>query len=164
MYAMQTVAVYSQMAEKPVPKFSLAISEKHEGMRPTARRLIVTETNISKEVIKERACLESRGAFNISIVYEGMPLEENDADARHKRQAHARRVPCTSQLAVNEAKPGESLEYSLHLTGAFDMSKPGSYDITITKETFPDDLTKSQTVRSNTITVVVSEAKADSVK
>ena len=41
------------------------------------------------------------------------------------------------------------------------MTVPGTYEITVTRETFPWNPEKSVTVKSNTITIVVPEPEAN---
>jgi len=44
------------------------------------------------------------------------------------------------------------------------MTVPGTYEITVTRETDPWNLAKSVTVKSNTLTIVVPEPGADTPK
>jgi hypothetical protein len=153
------VSPLAQAPEKPAPRFALTISEKHEGIRPTSRNILVTETNISNGVITESGCPALRGWYNVSVVYDGVLLEETDAVGRLRklREGHA---PCNGSLLIRETKPGESLQLPLNLTGLYDLSKPGRYEITVTKETEPDHPERNVTVKSNTLTIIVPEPGA----
>jgi hypothetical protein len=86
MFAIQTFAVWAQTAEKPKPRFTLIISLVQPGSHPPGgaifRYLEVVETNVSFESIWQEVCPEERGIFGISILYNGVPLQERDAVAR----------------------------------------------------------------------------------
>jgi hypothetical protein len=155
MFGIQTTAFYAQVPERPATPFTLAISEFHSGsFSPAYHRLSLTVTNTSDEIFLEPGCSNVRGLYSISVVYRGTPLAEKDAAAWRRREA-AEAAFCTHELGVNEIKPRVSFHRPLELSERYDMSRPGNYEITVTRETDPEHPEKSVTVRSNTITIVV---------
>ena len=73
----------------------------------------------------------------------------------------------TSRLAFNPAicaASANSSTFPLEISGYFDMTKPGTYTITVSKETYPNDPSKSATVWSNTITIVVPKPGTETPK
>ena len=68
-----------------------------------------------------------------------------------------RRAWCASASANDLLELGGSLQDILGVTGAFDMSAPGTYEITVGRETDPEHAETSVTVRSNVLTIEVPE-------
>ena len=66
-----------------------------------------------------------------------------------------RRTMCTSSATSDKLTPGESIDDYLSIGGRYDMTKPGTYEITVCRETFPYNPEKSVTVKSNIVTIVV---------
>jgi hypothetical protein len=153
--AMHIPAIFAQAPERSAPAFTLAILEDHQ-FGPGIDRLRVIETNISNDVITEAGCVEARGWLSVSVVYNGIPLEEKDATARHLREAKGGQV-CTSERASNEIKPGQSREHWVSVAAKYNVTKPGTYEISVARETYPDHPEKSVTVKSNTLIIVVPE-------
>jgi hypothetical protein len=120
----------------------------------------VKETNISKNVIYDPGCVESRGWITLSVYYNGAPLEEKDAANRRRWEKHYSQN-CSFAGGVNAAiKPGQSHEYLVSVAFKYDVSVPGTYRVTATMESDPNHPEKSVTVKSNTITFVVPEPEA----
>jgi len=90
---------------------------------------------------------------------DGVPLVEKNAEARKQREGKMRRSWCASASAKDILKPGDSYQDILGVTGVFDISSPGAYEIAVSRDTAPDDPDKSVTVKSNTITIVVPEPR-----
>jgi hypothetical protein len=164
LFAVHAVATFAQRPERPAPRFTLTISGG--DMDSLGRRVVkLTETNISSGVLQEGVCMPPIFDVNIkvSIVYNGLPLEmdESRPAVQHIKRDNEGEGHCPGKVFVHEAKPGGgpegTFEDSLDVSRLYDMSKPGTYEITVTKETFPHDVIKSVTVRSNTLTVVVPE-------
>jgi hypothetical protein len=173
-FALRTVALCAQTREDSEQGFTLTISEWHGGLPPSYHWLSVLVTNKSNEPITEPGCSEVRGLYVTSVLYNGVPLEEKDAIARRAREAKDARF-CTRELGINKIKPGESFEHILRIGGIYDMSRPGTYEITVSRETdpkpdvsrpgtylerAPGDPDRSVTVNSNTLIVAVPEPKA----
>ncbi len=159
--ATQAFAAYAQSTGMPEPQFMLTISEFHGGeFGPGLDRINVKETNISKEVITEPGCMEVRGSFTVSVSYNGAPLDEKDAAARLRSEKKEQRY-CTFGSGINGIKPGESREYLVSIAAKYDVSRPGTYEVTVTREKDPDHPDKSVAVKSNTLTIVVPEPDAE---
>jgi hypothetical protein len=50
------------------------------------------------------------------------------------------------------------------LAAKYDVSRPGTYEVTVSRETDPDHPDKSVMVKSNTLTVIVPNAGADATQ
>jgi hypothetical protein len=159
---MQSVSLCAQTTQKTEPKFTLTIFDDSrpggDGGYPFWA-LGVEETNISNETIVEKGCLEFHGVFNILILHNGIPVKERDIATRKKREAEWKLTGCKA-LAYNEIRPGESWTRYLTFGWDYPLSEPGTYEITVTRETDPEHPDKSVTVRSNTITITVPEPEA----
>jgi len=168
-FAMQTATLCAQTPEKPKPRFTLTISGGADPYYKGMYYVSVIETNISNEVIREGGCLPLafRAGISISVVYNGVPLkmDETTPSVIHLRKHQVHPVPCSGSISGHEAQPGGgpegAFEDNLMISQYFDMSKPGTYEITVSKETFPGHPEKSITVRSNTLTIVVPEPEAE---
>jgi len=160
LFALQTVAIYAQTTEKPAPGFTLTLSEgRRDGtMVPYQQVLIVRLTNISNEVNNRTGCESYGGMYNLKVVYDGVPVEETAEESKARKRMES--GECEGRGIAQHTKPGEFREDILY----YNTMKPGTYEITATKETFPGQPDKSVTVRSNTITIVVPEPEADAPK
>ena len=96
------------------------------------------------------------GLFRVSVFYNGVSMDEKDAAARHRGEAEQAAF-ASHELGLNPIKPGESFQVFLDLADRYDLSRPGTYEVTVSRETDPDHPEKSVTVKSNTITIVVPE-------
>jgi len=163
-FTMPTVVLRAQTTKMQEPKFSLTISMFQPGgsENPSFHDLRVVETNTSSEAIFEDGCLETRGIFRISILYNGRPLQERDEVARKRRDADARSGRCRAMASMID--PGQSWERYVALSWDYPMTEPGTYEITVSRESDLDYPEKSVSVRSNTITIVVPQPKAAAPK
>jgi len=159
LFVVQTAALCAQTREDSEPRFTLAISEARGFFEsaPGVRALDVNMTNTSNEEIRE-ACPVVYRMFNLSVTYEGVPMQEKEAVQQHRKRGEFN--SCSSEQLLKPLKPGAHRDSLMYLSDFYDMSKPGAYDITVSKETYPDDPQKSVTVTSNTITMVVTEKQA----
>jgi hypothetical protein len=156
LFAMHTVSLYAQSPEKPEPGFTLAISQvPYGGTSPGYYTVLVRLTNKSNEERRETDCAAIHGRYSLSVVYDGVRMEERDTVQKLRKQGAFE--TCKGDLKLLRTKPGESQSYELDVTDFYDMSKPGTYQITATKETFPGNPDKSVTVKSNTLSIVVPE-------
>ncbi len=151
--AMQTIVIYAQTPEKLAPGFTLTLSEQHPlgNTQPNAHMLNVRLTNISNEVNHRTPCESYGGMYNLKVVYDGIPVEETDEERKTRKQMES--GECWGSLKAQHTKPGEFRDDFVY----YFTDKPGTYEITATKETVPGQPDKSVTVRSNTITIVVPE-------
>jgi len=170
-FAIQAFTFHAQTAEKPKPWFSLSIVASDPLNPPefyTSDRqvVMVTFTNISDADYIDTNTNDPAFGLDIHVLLDGAPAEETEGmrvvrEARHPTK-HARHVNGVSApqwsgsvQAPHTLKPGKSTTFPLALADYFDMTKPGTYTITVSQETFPYDPAKSVTVWSNTITIVV---------
>jgi hypothetical protein len=154
-------AAPAQGAHKPTPQFTLTISELHKkDSSPGSRWVRIAVTNTSNEKLLLDGCAVACGFYKVTVVYDGVALEEQDAVARRlleDRMRHAIR-----KFGDIVLKPGESYDDRLPIsfmsvTGpvGYDMSKPGDYEVTVERVASPEDSEKGITVRSNAITITV---------
>jgi hypothetical protein len=145
----------SQVTEKPKPTFSLSIEEDMGATRinPDLHRVLVklTRTAVGAEV--EQFHEEAKGMYDMIVLRDGVPVEETGAmiDLREYRKVD--RNPTISHPRLLES--GENWTTPLDVSDYYDMTKPGVYQITVTRESLPLHLAYSMQVRSNTITVHV---------
>jgi hypothetical protein len=152
-FAMHAVIAHAQTVDKPAPEFTLTLSlGRHGGeFSRNTQVLLVTMTNISKEVINNSWCLSFRNMYDLSVVYNGAPVEDTDAQKKYKNFRQAGR--CSGSTVSRLIKPGKTQDDNFY----YDTTKSGTYEFTVTRETYPWEPEKSVTVKSNTITVVVPE-------
>jgi hypothetical protein len=155
-FAMQAVIVYAQTTQKPEPGFTLTLSEGRHGgqIAKNIRVLLVKLTNTSKDINYEDVCLAFQGWYNLTVVYNGVPVEDTDKQREFKKQRAT--GECNGSRTARNLKPGESRDDLFY----YDAAKPGTYEFTIDRETFPRNPDKSVTVKSNTLTIVVPEQEA----
>jgi hypothetical protein len=169
--AMHTVALCAQTREEPEHGFSLTIEEYHHELGPRFDRVTLRIKNNSNDVITEPGCAQWRGLYVLSVLYNGVVLEEKDVASRRASDAKVAQF-CTHELGINRIKPGEYRDHWFDLAERYDVSRPGTYTITVYKEMDPKpdpsipgmyleraqgDPDRSETVKSNTLTVVVPE-------
>lgn len=151
--------------EKPQPKFSLAIQEEPLSAEntPGTHILSVTYTNIS-DLAQKDDCVVTPWAYQMQVLRDGLELEKrkHNDEARKQReednrpQIHVTMTEKDSCHGTNDRiAAGKSVKFTLWATAQYDMSEPGTYEITVTRETAPGNPEKSLTVKSNTVTIVV---------
>lgn len=157
-------ALSAENPENREPKFTLAISlfqpgGGHSAMpgQPEFREIRVIETNTSNEPLLEAGCWERQGVFSISVIYNGVHLAERDAGARKKREEQARQTPCMLPASHAVINPGESWTRYLVFSADYPLCRPGTYEVTVSRESDLEHPEKSVTVKSNTLTIVVPE-------
>jgi hypothetical protein len=153
--AIQTFTLHAQTAEKPTPGFTLEISEWHSGVFSSdTHALFVKVTNTTNEANEIVNCAEMEGSwFNTIVTLDGTALEEIEAVKKIRKKGRA--GMCTRMLKLDPIKAGESKKFIMYIDEFYDMTKPGMYEITVTKETYPNQPDKSVTVKSNTLAIVV---------
>jgi hypothetical protein len=176
-FAIPTITLCAQTVDRPKPWFSLAIEASdpsHPPMFYTADRyvVLVTYTNISDVNYSDSNTMDPAFGLDMHVLLNGAPAEETEGmrvvrEVRHPtkpaRQVNGVSAPqwSGSVQAPHTIKPGKGITFPLAIADYFDMTKPGTYTITVSQETFPHDPAKSVTVWSNTITIVVPEPKGD---
>src|ERR1035441_4837021 len=98
----------------------------------------------------------------VAVLRDGMPVENKFA---RKNKTEKPLPPGAIKLELTEVnnchsdgkgiKSGQSVKFSLWISSEYDMTVPGTYDITVTRETDPWNPDKSVTIKSNTLTIVV---------
>ena len=152
---------FTQVPEKPLPRFTLAISlflpygAPSGPGQPYIRDLKIVETNASNEQIQEAGCWESQGIFHVTVFFHGSLLKEKDQAARRERETKARAHPCKVPLSDAVIEPGKTWTRYLPLSVDYPMTEPGTYEITVSRESDLEHPERSVTVRSNPLTVVV---------
>jgi hypothetical protein len=167
--------LFALTPESQTLKFTLAIEEKplEAENTPGTVILIVKYTNIS-DTVQRDPCAVTPWEYKITVLRDGVPLakknlstkktDESDEIDESQHPIHImvlhRGSPCS--MIGGGLKPGQSVKFTLWVSSQYDMTVPGSYDITVTRETDPWNPDKSVTVRSNTITIIVPEPGASS--
>jgi len=128
------------------------------------QELFVTETNLSKGVIREAGCfpLDFPPAIGIAVIHDGIPMQMDERRWAAKYYRAAKKGPalCDEISWEQKAQPGGAIGNPLDLSNFYDLSKPGKYEVTLTKEPFSSDSPINVAVRSNTVTINVPEPKA----
>jgi hypothetical protein len=160
----KSVTVKSNAITIVVPEspLKLTLSENHD-LGAGLDRVNVTETNISDKdfIDQDNGCIRELGWFTVEVFYNGVQLEEKDVKARFRREnettdlMNQRKAPCATEPTDIVIKPGKSRKLWLGVSDIYDVTKPGSYDVYVSRETDPIGLIKSEYVRSNTITIEV---------
>jgi hypothetical protein len=166
-FAVQTITLCAQTTDRPKPWFSLSIEASDPSHPPThytADRyvVLVTYTNIS-DVDDMYSEVDHEEMLNMIVLRDGAPAEETDnmRALRKDRKFTESKGWSGSVQAPVRIKPGKSVTWPLPVGDYFDMTMPGTYTITVNRETFPHDLARSVTVWSNTIEIVVPKPGAE---
>lgn len=172
MLAMQIFTLHAQTTERPKPGFSLSIeaadvSHLSAGYPSDYHKLLVTYTNLSgvDEIFQES---DSARGLDMIVLLDGAPAEETNNMHRLRKERNpgpddpsAGGVLRGGSVKIpTSVKPGKSITFPLEISSYFNMTKPGTYTITVTKETDPNHPAKSVTVWSNTLTIDVPEPGA----
>jgi hypothetical protein len=144
----------AQPAEKPKPRFALAISAEDTDDVPP-NNLRVERYNTTNGVIRERKCWPFLGMYNLVVFRDGQPIEGNDVLRRLQMVRTA--VNCPGNETLKEIKPGAFYADRVPLRNFYDVDEPGSYSVYVTRETYPYNPAKSVLVESNSISFVVPE-------
>lgn len=159
LFVIFAAAIIAQESGSSELGFTMFISVFHRGgMPPNTHLLDVRITNKSNQTSCETIQANYSWKFKISVLLDGMPLEEREGIQKIRKQGTPKGYGSFRMLRCT--KPGESATQELNITNFYDMSKPGKYEITVTRETDPDHPEKSVTVKSNTLTIVVPEPGA----
>ncbi len=143
--------------EKPAPEFTLKIRQVgYGGSLPGYYTVLVTETNISDTDMVRWACGGLEDWLNLVVTYNGVRVSETDAVKRLEQRRKAG-GPCGVDAGVYRIAPGKDYLWRLNITDFYNMSKPGTYNITVTKDTAPSDPLMNTVVKSNPVTIVVSK-------
>jgi hypothetical protein len=168
---LSSVAILSaQMQGKTIPTFALAIEEKPLEAEnvPGTRILLVKYTNISNAVQKD-GCAVTPGEYKMVVMRDGLPAEKRKTRSENTDESQDQGKTKTYRIKVHHTEadschgidrglnPGESVKFTLWVSSEYDMTVPGTYEITVTRETDRWNPEKSVIVKSNTLTIVVPE-------
>ena len=87
-------------------------------------------------------------------------MQERDETARKKREADAKLELCPVPTSKAVIPPGQSWTRYLNPDWDYPMTKPGIYEITVSRQTDLLHPGKSVIVKSNSLTIVVPDPKA----
>jgi hypothetical protein len=153
--------------------FSLTIEEKplEAENTPGTHILLVKYTNTA-DTIQRDDCVVTPWEYKVAVLRDGVPAEKRNVSTKKTDESDEANEADGSQHPIHikalyrgnscssdgkGLKPGESVKFSLWVSSEYDMTVPGRYDITVTRETDRWHPEKSVTVRSNTLTIVVPE-------
>ena len=164
LFTILPVVSIAQSVERPKPGFTISIEEDKnlpEGFPFGYHRLLATFTNVP-DVGEDDSILDPH-TLNMIVLYDGVPAEETKLmrQERKYREAVASGKTLGRARLPRMLKPGESVKMPLYISSYFNTSKPGTYTITVSHETYPWEPAKSVTVWSNTLTIVVPQPGAE---
>jgi hypothetical protein len=167
---MQAAVFFGQTPERPAPWFKLSIEEVQlpRGYPPSVHELLLTYTN-SPNATQKDPCVNTPWVYQMVVLRDGVPVEkrkkktestsEDTGETSGRVRIHSEYTEANEcRGATHGIPPGATIKFPLWPSAYYDMSIPGTYTITVKRETFPFDPAKSVTVWSNTITVVVPPA------
>jgi hypothetical protein len=162
-------ALFAQTPEKLAPTFALAIEQKPPEAEnaPGTLILLVKYTNVSN-VIQYDDCMITPSAYRILVLRDGIAAEkgkpkrateinnEENSTGYRIKVTHTEQDTCRGGVDKG-LNPGQGVKFPLWVSSEYDITVPGTYDIAVTRETYPLNPEKSVTVKSNTLTIVVPE-------
>lgn len=153
--------LYPQSTSAADPAFTLTLSRgwrRGEFPRNT-QTLIVRLTNTSTDWIRESGCIAG-GLYKLSVLYNGVPQEEPPAIRKRREENEARESSgdCPGSNPGRRIQPGEYWEDPIY----YQTDKPGTYEFVVEERDFTVP-SQADVVKSNTLTIVVSPAEAQSV-
>jgi len=165
---------FAQTPQSQTLKFTLTIEEEQlstqAGYQPTDHEILVKYTNTS-DTVQRDDCAVTPWEYKLTVLRDGMPVEKKTA---HKKTTEEPLPAGVIKLELDERKvchsdgkglnPDQSVKFPLWVSSEYDLTMPGTYEITVSRETDPWHLEKSVTVKSNTLTIVVPEPAADTPK
>ncbi len=141
-----------EATEKPEPRFALTISAPDSGPSPPLMIRAEME-NTSDSVIRERKCWQS-SLYDVSLLRDGEPVEPNNQTRMLQKGRAA--GECAGNATLKEIQPGAVDVEGVNIRYLYDVFKPGSYLVKISRETYPYNPAKSVLVESNTLGFTVS--------
>lgn len=148
--------------QKPKPTFTLGIKADTATAQtyPFLHRVSVIFANVSSSIFINRFHPESKNMYNMVVTRNGAPVPET---AAMKALQQFRNVDNNSTIRHPFLLyPGRTLTTSLDVGDYYDMTKPGTYQITITRQSLPLNPPYSTLVTSNTINMTVPPQTATS--
>jgi hypothetical protein len=160
----------AQTPESKTLKFALTIEEEQlsaqAGYLPTDHEVLVKYTNTS-DTVQRDDCAVARWEYKVTVLRDGTLVENRYA---HKKKTEESVPPGAIKLELDEGvachsdgrglNPGQSAKFPIWVSSEYDMTVPGTYEITVTRDTDHWNPDKNVTVKSNTLTIVVPEPGA----
>jgi hypothetical protein len=158
-----SLVLRAQSPEETAAGFKLTVSVLEgpgKEFPDSIQVLVVKLTNISNTVVREDACSAFGGLYKLVVVRDGVQIEEND-EIRKEREARETEEAkggmfCVGSVRTRALNPGESWDDQIY----YDTVTPGRYQFTVEEKAFPRGSQESVTVRSNSVTVIVPDPKA----
>ncbi|SRR6266568_267677 len=155
--------VSAQQTGEETPRFTLKLSHgKENAYFKGVFSVLLTETNVSNRELHESTCIPAMfdPKIKISIIFNGHPLEmDASKPAAQVRRTIAEGTGHCLKSMLHVAQPGGgpkgAFEDKVNLSALYDMSRPGSYKIVVSKESNTNDPKKSVTIKSNEININV---------
>jgi len=166
LFAIQVAPLFGQSNdESGKAGFTLTLSYHydHSTFERNVIALDVTLTNTSKETMYESPCAAFGGLYEVVVVHNGVPVDENSEERAHREQmerGEAKGGVCMGSDPGRHAAPGKTLKDILR----WGTDKHGTYQFTVQRKAFPRSSSQSVTVRSNTVTVIVPEPEGSEPK
>lgn len=140
--------------DKPKPRFELTVGPEPPDAQNSSL-LRVEMDNTSNRTWREYKCEPLLGMYDLSVLRNGVPLEPNEQMQR--LQAARSRVDCAGNVVLTTIAPGESSADDVPVGAFFDVSRPGTYSVMVSRETYPWEPERSVRVESNVYTFNVPE-------
>jgi hypothetical protein len=173
LFGMQAGVLIAQAPVSTLPTFALVIEEKPLSAEnaPGTFILLVKYTNIS-DAIQKDDCVVSPAAYKLVVLRDGLPAEkrrphdQNTEDSPNPKRIERPLITESDSChgITRGIDPGKTVKFSLWVSSEYDLTAPGTYEITVTRETDRWHPERSVTVKSNTITIVVPEPEAGAAK
>jgi hypothetical protein len=150
-----TLILSAQKKGKNAPWLSITISEnRHDFRGPGKYDLEIKLTNTSDLPHHLEACAVSRGLYTASVIYDGTPLQEQNALERRQSEERMRHSYCKFDVVSLDIPPGGSTSDDMLVGAMYDMSRRGMYEITLTRQLGRYE-SSSEPVTSNKLKIVV---------
>ena len=165
LFLVATTFSLAQIIEKRAPRFTLTIAGGKENEDYTGDySVMLTEKNVSNTPLRETVCVPFLldPKIQIAVSYNGAPLEMDGkkSDVQLRKRIERGEISCPNDFE-NEANAGggpkgEFTDY-LEISKLYDMSKPGKYEITVSKNSYCQHPEKDAMVSSNTLAIVIPD-------
>jgi hypothetical protein len=168
-----TAQQLAQTQTQAEPTFALHIEETHQwdGPVPGSQIIQVQYTNISG-VAQDDACVVTPWVYKMIVLRNGTQLERIKPKIQSAGTSQSNDDQTQTTMGANDQdgchgvdeaiQPGKSVSFPLGVSFAYDMSEPGTYEVTVTREMFPCEIDHGPTIKSNTLTIVVPPASGSS--
>ncbi len=149
----------AQGVTSTTPGFTLTLSQgRHGGEIPKSDQVFVVKyTNISNHLDGESWCSAFGAFYNLVVTYEGVPIKETAEHLKRRKGMEAAHGRCSGSNPGRNLEPGQSREDTLY----YETKRPGVYTFTVEQDAFPGDDNTKIVVRSNVLTIIVTNAVSE---